>query len=295
MLQWKVVSSPLGPPDPGDLILGHLSLEVATQTVKIKKKKLTLGAIYPRVSLICSELWTDLLNKGHLSALFIEQFSKYGMEKEWENFVLIMFLCLITQHLFLWPYWLRHHTRTLPDIVNLCPHMVFNIRGRSSTPHCFPQTVIVLVPASFVQIHRVEHGISGWWRRNRTQHPPEYPTHSKMEYIILLNSQLTLKKLSVLEISRIVTKIYQHVINLFVGWVKVLYVIASYKQHFLKMTFRVASLTSAELGLQTSCFPLRRCVGMPTFPTRKACTSFCLIWVTILRKQAFSQCSWSLC
>lgn len=45
--------------------------------------------------------------------------------------------------------------------------------------------------------------------------------HSKMEYIVLLNGQLTLKKLSVLKVSRIVTKIYQHVINLSVGRVKV--------------------------------------------------------------------------
>lgn len=35
----------------------------------------------------------------------------------------------------------------------------------------------------------------------------------RWKYIILLNGQLTLKKLSVLEVSRIVTKIYQHVIN----------------------------------------------------------------------------------
>lgn len=61
---------------------------------------------------------------------------------------------------------------------------------------------------------------------------------------------------------------------------------ACYKQHFLKMAFRVASPASPELGLQTPCFPLRRCADMPKFQTRKAHMSFSLIWVTIFRKQA---------
>lgn len=93
MLLWKARSSTLRSLQTlGTWLLGPTQFPgVNTEDKRKKKKRTDPRATSPRVSLICSEeLWADLLNKGH-PVLSIEQHSNYGMEKEWGNFVLIIF------------------------------------------------------------------------------------------------------------------------------------------------------------------------------------------------------------
>ena len=73
---------------------------------------------------------------------------------------------------------------------------------------------------------------------------------------------------------------------------KVWYVMASCKQHFLEKSSTVSSPEFTNVGMQSSCFTLRKHVNMPKFQTGKTCVLFNIIWATLWRKQASGQHSW---
>lgn len=93
----------------------------------IRQKQPTLGALYPRVGLICpGEFWCLHSNKDRLSFLLSKEHNEWGTGREWGRVCPSFPGVSGMRKLLFWPVDLEQHTQPLPDAFILHLHAAFS-------------------------------------------------------------------------------------------------------------------------------------------------------------------------